>query len=307
MSPLRFNYLMVSSTTNTVPATTANLGPGFDCLGLALDMTNQVTFNVIGAGLFIEVQGEGAESIPTDETNLVFKSAERLFEQVGHRPPGLQIVQNNQIPISSGLGSSAAAVLSGILAANTLLGFPLNDGEVLTLATEIEGHPDNVTSAFYGGLTLSMFNGDDLIVEHILVPDMTVVVVLPAFDLPTIEARAALPELVPLSDAIFNASRVGLLVRALEAGDYGRLRFAMQDRLHQPYRMKLIPGMEAAFKRALEAGAAGVALSGAGPSLIAFAPDRHEAIEQAMKKGFAAAGLESRSWILPIVQKKSSQ
>jgi homoserine kinase len=298
---------MFASATNTVPATTANLGPGFDCLGLALGMTNQVTFNVISGGLFIEVQGEGAEIIPIDETNLVFKSADRLFELVGRRPPGLQIVQNNRIPVSSGLGSSAAAVLSGILAANTLLGFPLTDVEILTLATEIEGHPDNVTPAFYGGLTLSLFNGDDLVVEHIPVPDMTVVIVLPDFDLSTIEARAALPTKVPMADAIFNIGRVGLLVRALEAGDYGRLQYAMQDKLHQPYRMRLIPGMETAFKQALKTGAAGVALSGAGPSLIAFAPDRHEAIEQAMRKGFASAGLGSRSWILPIFRQKPSQ
>ncbi len=293
---------MFNSTTNIVPATTANLGPGFDCLGLALSLTNQVTFNVTDAGLSIEVHGEGVESIPTDNTNQVFKAADRLFEQVGRRPAGMQIIQNNQIPVGSGLGSSAAAVLAGILAANTLLGFPLTDMEILRLATEIEGHPDNVTPAFYGGLTLSMFEDEELIVEQIPVPDMTVVVVLPAFNLPTIEARAALPAQVTLSDAVFNASRVGLLVRALEAGDYGRLRIAMQDKLHQPYRMELIPGIQTAFKWALEAGAAGVALSGAGPSLIAFTPDKHQAIEQAMKKGFAASGLGSRSWILPIIR-----
>lgn len=293
---------MNTSTTHTVPATTANLGPGFDCLGLALSLTNQVTFNVIGDGLSIKVYGEGAESIPTDNTNLVFRSADRLFEQVGRRPPGLEIIQRNQIPVSSGLGSSAAAVLAGILAANTLLGFPLTDSELLTLATEIEGHPDNVTPAFYGGLTLSLFDGEELIVEHIPVPDMTVVVVLPAFYLPTIEARTALPAQVPISDAVYNASRVGLLVRALETGDYSRFRIAMQDKLHQPYRMGLIPGMEAAFKGAIEAGAASVALSGAGPALIAFAADGHQAIELAMKRGFEAAGLESRSWKLDIAR-----
>ena len=296
---------MFTTTTNTIPATTANLGPGFDCLGLALSLTNQVTVKIADAGLSIEVHGEGAESIATDETNLVFKSAERLFERVGRRPPGLQIIQNNQIPVSSGLGSSAAAVLAGLLAANTLLGFPLTDTKLLTLATDIEGHPDNVTPAFYGGLTLSLFDGEDLIVDHIPVPDMTVVVVLPVFDLLTIEARAALPAQVPLSDAVFNASRVGLLVRALGAGDYDRLRIAMQDRLHQPYRMSLIPGMQTVFNEALEAGAAGVVLSGAGPSVVAFASDNHEAIEKAMKEAFSAVGLESRSWILPIAPKKT--
>jgi len=192
--------------------------------------------------------------------------------------------------------------LAGLLAANTLLGFPLTDTKLLTLATDIEGHPDNVTPAFYGGLTLSLFDGEDLIVDHIPVPDMTVVVVLPVFDLLTIEARAALPAQVPLSDAVFNASRVGLLVRALGAGDYDRLRIAMQDRLHQPYRMSLIPGMQTVFNEALEAGAAGVVLSGAGPSVVAFAPDNHEAIEKAMKEAFSAVGLESRSWILPIAR-----
>ncbi|MCI0577199.1 MAG: homoserine kinase [Chloroflexi bacterium] len=291
---------MVRQVTVTVPATTANLGPGFDCLGLALGLYNRVTFVETAGGLEVVIRGEGAEPLPTDETNLVVRAAGRLFQVVGRRPAGLRVVQENDIPVGSGLGSSAAAALGGLLAANALVNAGLEREALLALATEIEGHPDNVAPALYGGLALVIQDEGRLLVESIPVPEMEVAIVLPAFELPTAEARAALPKQVPLADAVFNAGRVGLLVRALAAGDYGRLGMATQDRLHQPYRLPLVPGLAQAFAAARAAGAAAVALSGAGPSLVAFAPAGHQAIGEAAMAAFASAGLESRSWILPV-------
>jgi homoserine kinase len=284
----------------TVPATTANLGPGLDCLGLALTLYNRVVFEETSAGLTVSVNGEGKGIIPEDETNLVVQAAERVFHLTGRRPDGLRVVQENFIPVSSGLGSSAAAVLGGILAANGMVGEPLDREELLALAIGIEGHPDNVTPALFGGLTLVVDDDGKIIVTPIPIPEMRVAVVMPEFNLTTAEARAALPAEVPLADAIYNAGRVGLLVRALETGDYDALRVATQDRLHQPYRLPLISGLADVFEAGRAVGAAAVALSGAGPSIIAFAPAGHQEIVQAMREAFTAAGLKSRSWLLSI-------
>lgn len=291
--------------TVTVPATTANLGPGFDCLGLALALYNRVELCPAESGLSVSIEGEGTGVIPTDESNMMVQAAHRLFAHVGRPVPGLHFRQVNRIPVSSGLGSSAAAVLSGMLAANCLLPSPLSRAEVLSLATEIEGHPDNTAPALRGGLVLANQDGERLVVENLPIGDLHVIAVLPAFALSTIEARAVLPRDVPFADAIFNAGRVALLVQALAEGDYGRLGAAMQDRLHQPYRVPLIPGMEEAFIAARAAGAAGVALSGAGPGIIAFAAEGHEEIAASICEAFATAGLQSRSWILPVDRRGS--
>lgn len=284
----------------TVPATTANLGPGFDCLGMSLGLYNRVQFAEIEAGLHLTVEGEGAEKIPADSSNLVLNSAERLFAHIGRRPSGLHIIQENNIPVGSGLGSSASAVLAGLLGANALMGEPLSQPEILTLAVDIEGHPDNVAPALYGGLVLTIVEDGRFYIEQIPIPDMQVVIVLPDYNLPTLEARAALPKKVSMADAVFNIGRMGLLVRALADGDFDRLASAMVDRLHQPYRLPLIPGMIEAFTAVREAGAAAVALSGAGPSLIAFGPGDHDAISKAAKASYSEAGLSSRAWILPV-------
>ena len=287
--------------TVSVPATTANLGPGFDCLGLALTLYQRVTMTALAVpALEISARGEDAEKIPTDASNLVLQSAELVFTRLGRRPPGLRIEQENEIPIGSGLGSSSSAVLAGMFGANALLGTPLTQAEILQMATDLEGHPDNVAPAVHGGLILGVQGPEGLIVEPITVPPLQVVVVLPAVMLLTSEARAALPREVPLQDAIFNSSRVALLVRALAAGQLDKLAVAMDDRLHQPYRLPLIPGLAEAFAAARAAGAAGVAISGAGPSIIAFAAQGHQAIGEAAAAAFAAQGLPSRMWLLKV-------
>jgi len=287
--------------TVSVPATSANIGPGFDCLGLALTLYHRVTMAATEeSGLQITAVGEDQHLIPKDQSNLVFQAARLIFERLGYPLPGLRIDQDNEIPIGSGLGSSSSAVLAGMFAANALAGSPLTTVQVLQMATDLEGHPDNVAPAVYGGLVLGVQGQDGLVTERIEIPPLKVVVVLPDFYLPTEAARAALPSRIPFADAIHNASRLALLIRALESADYDRLQLAMQDRLHQPYRVPLIPGMEAAFSAAYDAGAKGVALSGAGPSLIALAPAKHAEIGAAAAAAFEREGLDSRRWELEV-------
>lgn len=289
----------MKETTITVPATSANLGPGFDCLGLALNLYNQVIFTETDdSELTITVCGEGTSQIPTDKRNLVYQAADCTFAQIGRRPSGFRITQNNCIPVGSGLGSSSAATISGILGANALVDGGLSQAQILALAVEIEGHPDNATPALYGGLTLTLTEDKQLYVEHISIPTLKVVIVLPDFDFPTIQSRATLPQHISRQDAIFNIGRMGLLISALTTADHSKLRLAMQDRLHQPYRFPLIPGSEDVIHAAYGEGATAVALSGAGPSLIAFAPHNHQAISQAMQQGFAQVGLSSQTWLL---------
>ncbi len=287
--------------TVSIPATSANLGPGFDCLGLALDLRHDVTFSLQSeTGLRITADGEDAHKIPLSENNLVFQAAEIVFRRLNWQPSGLHIHQQNRIPIVSGLGSSSSAVLAGMFAANALAGSPFTKQDILQMATDLEGHPDNVAPAVHGGLVLGIQGSNGLIIERIPIPPLRVMIILPDYQLLTVDARAALPDQIPLQDAIFNTSRIGLLIRALETADFKKLHIAMHDRLHQPYRIQLIPGMKDAFQAAQEAGAAGVALSGAGPSLIAFAPDRHQEICAAAVSAFNQAGYACRTWNLLV-------
>ncbi len=285
----------------SVPATSANLGPGFDCLGLALNLHNYFTFTAVSdSTLQISITGTDAHKVATDETNLVYKCARIVFEKAGERPSGLIIEQENNIPVGSGLGSSSTAVLAGMLGANELLERPFTQEQILQFATEKEGHPDNVAPALHGGLILGVSHEAGLHIEQYALPTMQVVVVLPDFHLLTSEARAALPKQLTMQDAIFNASRTPLVIQALQTADYEKLSIAMQDRLHQPYRIPLIPGMTDAFAAAKGAGAKAVALSGAGPSLIAFAPCGHDEIAERVTAVFTRANLQSRTWILEV-------
>lgn len=284
----------------SVPASTANLGAGFDCLALALGLRNTVELYETRQGLEIDVEGEGAERVATDTTNLTYRAAQAVFAKAGRRPAGLRLHAVNGIPVGSGLGSSSAAIVGGLAAANALVDARLSREELLRLATEIEGHPDNVAAAIFGGLTLVSAAGEELLVKSLPVPPLKVVLALPDLRLSTAQARAALPQLVPLKDAVFNIGHAVFTVQALTSGDFDLLRWAMNDRLHQPYRKRLIPGFDAVAVEARKAGAVAVALSGAGPSLVAFAPERHGEIATAMKVTFEANGLPCRTFILPV-------
>ena len=291
------------------PATTANLGPGFDCLGLALDLWNKTTFSLDGNSIRVKVRGEGAGLLPLDDRNLVLRSALRLYQTAGAPlPEGLSILCENHIPMGSGLGSSAAAIIAGLVGANSLLGNPVSQDEILRLAAAIEGHPDNVAAALYGGLTLVATVGEGVIARRLPVAPLVVALAVPAIHLPTSVSRAALPREVPLSDAVFNISRNAFVIEALRTGDLPLLGKVMEDRLHQPFRLKLIPGGEEAFSAARKAGAAAVALSGAGPSVIAFAPAEDglvaaQKIGEAMASAFARANVQARCIILKLTEK----
>ena len=287
-----------------VPATSANLGPGFDCLGLALDLWNESIIR-LAIEHTVQVRGEGAEKLSLGENNLIIKSAQKLAECAGKPLPRFHVDSINQIPLSSGLGSSAAAKLTGLLAANSLLGRPLSSDEVLNLATDMEGHPDNVAPAMMGGLVVSTMENGKVLARKIQIdPDQAspicITVVLPEFHLPTQQARTTLPQQVALKDAVHNISRALLVTEAFRNADVELLGKAMSDTLHQPHRLPMIPGAQAAMTAAKEASASAAALSGAGPGIIAFSSRRDPAIGEAMKHAFEERGLQARIFQLKM-------
>lgn len=291
-----------------VPATTANLGPGFDAIGLALDLWNETEFvDAEDGGCFVTIRGEGEGILPTDEQNLILASALQLFSLAGKTPGGLRVHCINRIPLLSGLGSSSAAMLAGLLGANALLDEPFSREEILMMAVESEGHPDNIVPAMLGGLVASVLQNGKIVARKLAVSPMAITVVLPDFYFPTKTAREILPEYVLRRDAIFNLSRAVLVIKAFETGDLALLGEVMEDALHQPYRLPLIPGAQEAVEAAKRAGANAVALSGAGPSLIAFSGQPADAqIGLAMQEAFAQAGLSSRVFSLNISQSGAS-
>ena len=282
------------------PATSANLGPGFDTLGLALGIWNETT--VTSADEFsVKVIGEGAGRLSGGKYNLIVRAAKKLADEAGQPLPPFHAECMNRIPLSSGMGSSAAAILTGLLAGNALLEKPLSKEKILNLAAAMEGHADNVAPALMGGLVASTLERNKVISCQIPIGiDVYITVVLPDFRLPTKEARAALPRKVSMKDATYNISRTVLVTEAFRTGDIRLLGEAMTDKLHQPYRLKLIPGAQSAMDAAREAGAAAVALSGAGPSVVAFSSKAEADVGESMKRAFGEAGLEARVFQLGV-------
>lgn len=280
-----------------VPATTANLGPGFDCLGLALDLWNDLEVEATGDTLSITVEGEGANKIPLDSSNTIYNTMQ-LFAERYHKtlPKGIKLHCRNRIPVGSGLGSSSAAIISGILAASVILDIPQNTIEHLDCAAQIEGHPDNVGPCLLGGLVAAILSDQKVIARKLEVALLSLLIVVPEYHFPTVTSRAALPTNLPRQDAIFNLGRLALLIHAMSRGDLDLLASAMQDKLHQPYRIPAIPGAEEAISAAIQNGAAAVAVSGAGPSLlIVLHSDAERAkVGQAVSDAYKAAGLKSR-------------
>jgi homoserine kinase len=282
-----------------VPATSANLGPGFDALGLALDLWNEAVFTKTSdKKISVSIEGEGSDRLPTDESNAVVEAALQIYELAGKPCSGLRIHCLNRVPLGSGLGSSSAAMLTGMLGANAVLGEPFSREEILKLAIETEGHPDNVSPAMLGGLVASIIHDSHVVSLRLTLSDQQtpihITVVFPDFDFPTKEARAILPRQIDRRDAVYNISRAVIVTEAFRLGDLDMLAEAMTDRLHQPYRIPLIPGAQSAMQAMKEAGASAVSLSGAGPSLIAFSTKRETAIGTAGQMAFAQAGLSSR-------------
>lgn len=290
----------MKSITVKVPATTANLGAGFDTLALALDLYNYVTIE-LAAKTRIEVKNEGKNSLPLNEENIVYITAKAVFDMAEVKMDGLKIKLVNNIPLARGLGSSASARVGGAIGANYLLGNRFSKDEIMSLTAELEGHPDNVTPALFGGFTISYVDNERLKYFKIS-PNVKfkIVVVIPQFEVSTSKAREILPSEISRKEAVFNISRACLLVSSILTGQLEYIGAGMQDMLHQPYRKKLVPGMEDVFEAAMRNGARGVALSGAGPSIVAFATESFEEIGKTMQRAFLKHNIKSRFLVTEI-------
>ena len=266
-----------------VPATSANLGPGFDTLGMALSYYDELVVEVVaGSGAVVEVHGEGSGEVATDESNLVVKSLAYTFEKFGQKVPGLKLTAHNIIPHGRGMGSSGAAVVSGIVAAKGLLEgiVKISDQELLTIATELEGHPDNVAPALFGGLTIAWEDETGPHHKKLFVHrGVSPLELVPNHKMSTALARSLQPESVPHEDAVFNVSRSALLVAALTQSPE-LLLAATEDRLHQDYRAEAMPEARKVIELMRENGHAAV-VSGAGPSVLVLASDPAERMDAA--------------------------
>ncbi|MBI2865110.1 MAG: homoserine kinase [Chloroflexi bacterium] len=285
---------MRDKVTILVPATTANLGPGFDTLGMALDIRNALTVSVAD-DFAIEVEGEGAAAISRGPDNVIYQAIRTAFDRAGVAIPPLRLQVRSDIPLARGLGSSAAAVAGGLMAGNALCGGRLSMDDLLALGYAFEGHPDNVTPALLGGCVASAVVDGKVAYARVPLPEnLRTVLFIPDFEMPTKEARAILPDPVRRADAVFNLGRVALLVAALSTGRLDLLRTATEDRLHQPPRQAVFPAMPLLFQAAIEAGALGAFLSGAGSTVIALCVDKEEAIGAALAAAAGRASLSGR-------------
>ena len=267
-----------------VPATSANMGPGFDSIGVALELYNHLWFEEIEQGVEIIVKKEHEIKIPTDKNNLIYKTMVDFFAETGNVMPGVRLIQKDDIPMVRGLGSSAACIVAGLLAANHMSGCHYSREQLAQIAAKIEGHPDNSNPALFGGMVVGALDHNEM--RHVkldLPKDLVFAIMVPDFPVSTEDSRKVLPDMYTKADAIFNASRAALLVASIYAGDYENLAMAMQDRIHQPYRSQLIPDMDRIFKAAKNYGALASYLSGAGSTLMAvLTDDKAEVFQQKM-------------------------
>lgn len=274
-----------------MPATSANLGPGFDCLGMALDLWNTVTLERGREG--VTITGEGADRIRRDQGNLVLRALSAVFQRIGSIPPPMTLACHNVIPMSRGLGSSSAAIVGGLVAGNALCGSPLEQQDLLKLATDIEGHPDNVTPALLGGCQITVQEGGKVVASRVpLPPGLSAVLFIPTMPMPTAKARAVLEPNVAREDAVYNIGRAALLVNAFATGRLDLLDVATRDRLHQPQRERIFPQMRLLFRAARQAGALGVFLSGAGSTILALTVGKEMTIAYEMAEEARKASLE---------------
>ena len=280
------------------PATTANMGPGYDCLGLALDIWNTLEVEtIVGGEPLVEISGEGAGELETGRENLVYRSMEFLFHEADQDMPVVRIRCENDIPLARGMGSSSAAIAGGLVAANAICSQDFSANELLEMAATIEGHPDNVAAAVMGGMQLVIVDQTDegrrlYTVPVNVPPEMHAVVFIPNVRIATEDARAVLPEKVSVADAVHNMGRVGLLVASMATNHLEYLAIATQDRLHQPYRQPLFPAMKVIFKAAMDAGALGVFLSGSGSTVLALTQGREMTVAYEMAEAARQACVE---------------
>ena len=290
-----------------VPATTANIGPGFDCLGAALTLYNQFIFSELPVNssdeLEITVKGINADRVSCNADNMVVQAMKTFYGKLNQPMPKIKIDIEMNVPLARGLGSSATAIVGGLVGANELAGQPFSMQQIADLATEIEGHPDNVVPALLGGCRLSASGIDrDWEVSELnwhasIIP----IVAIPAFELSTTTARQVLPATYSRSDVVFNMAHLGLLMQGLSTANPDWLKAALQDKVHQPYRKALIPNFEAVEAAAIAAGAHGVVISGAGPTILALSnlPSAQE-VAQAMKQTWESVGIETLAIVLQL-------
>jgi homoserine kinase len=286
-----------------VPATTANLGAGFDCIGAALSMYNEFTFTPIDtADLVIAVQGLEAAKVDTGASNLAYQAFLNLYARIDRTPPVVQLEILLGVPLARGLGSSATAIVGGLLGANALAGNPLSQAEIMQLAIEMEGHPDNVVPALIGGCRLAATAASGWAIADIpwhssIVP----VVAIPDFELSTAAARSVLPTEYSRADAIFNTAHLGLMIRGLETGNPEWLIAGLTDKIHQPYRQKLITGYADIESAVIAAGGYGMVISGAGPTLLAITTATcAEAVATAMTEAWATHQIQVQAQSLQL-------
>jgi homoserine kinase len=283
-----------------VPASSANLGPGFDSLGLALGLYLTCRFER-AAHLSIQAAGRDAEQISTGEDNLIWRTALAVAADIGDPLPRIALEIDNDIPLGKGLGSSAAALTAGVVIADHLLGLRWKPNRILDEAAKIEGHPDNVAACVLGSIVASATDvGGAIRAVRIELPaEYRVAVVVPDFVLPTSESRVVLPSSYSKDDTVFNVQRSALLIAALATGATGAFPAALEDRMHQPYRYALVPGLEEMVKLRAP-GLLGCALSGAGPSILVFYERGYEQVCDLVRQIFALHGRDSETLCVPV-------
>lgn len=284
-----------------VPATSANMGPGFDSIGVALQLYNHLWVEEIPEGVEIEIRKEQPIVIPTDESNLIYQTMRKLYDAKGLKMPGVRLIQSDDIPMVRGLGSSAACIVGGLMAANELAGRPCTKEELAEMAAQMEGHPDNSNPAFFGSMVVGALGEKNM--KHVrleLPDDLFFAIMVPDFPVSTERSRSVLPTAYSRSDVVFNVSRAALLVASLMTGKFENLEMAMEDKIHQPYRKELIPHMEDIFAKAKESGATACYLSGAGSTLMAMVTkDKAETFRNQMSAYFAA---RPNNWQLTLLK-----
>ncbi len=289
-----------------VPASTANLGPGFDCLGMALQLHAWIEIG-LAQETRIQLWGHHMKDVPTDKSNLIYEVAQLLFQEAGISHPELEISMYSEIPLTRGLGSSASAIIGALMGANALINHPFSTDEIFQIACKLENHPDNVSASLFGGIVVSFWDGVQA--KYIRIePDarLEVLMAIPSFQLLTEKARDVIPKKVPLRDAVFNIGHSSLLVAALCTGRLDLIQYAMKDTIHQPYRATLIPGMDKILEKAIDFGALGVSLSGAGPSMIALverSSPHKAALESFLQETFRQENIDTQMlWLQPSAE-----
>ena len=284
-----------------IPATSANMGPGFDSIGIAVELYNHIWVEEQTTGLTIEVKRKQAIPVPTDETNLIYETMKYFYDQKGLKMPGVKIIQEDHIPMVRGLGSSAACIVGGLFAANAMAGNICDRDELAQMAAQLEGHPDNSNPAIYGSMVVGAQDEKSMGYVRLELPDdLIFATMVPDFPVSTADARRVLPDSYSRSDVVFNASRAALLVASMLTGKYENFDMAMEDRVHQPYRSSLIHGMDEIFAHAKEFGAVACYLSGAGSTLMAMVTkDKAEEFERKMSEYL---GTQDHNWELKLLK-----